>query len=525
MSEGGGSIELKTTAQTPPDAPNIEPFDAAIVPFEDYTASAAAGNENGGTYFELEWQVEQAQNRQQNLLISYGGEPSIESLSDGDSGVASDPNFSEPIFYDVNFDEANFRRANSSAPTARGATTDEQNSFYAAADSSRISSNDSINFAAENEDFSDFHDRSKAFWRQAREMSAPPIVETETNFEPNEFFEPQNKNEKHFIPRYEPLLNETKTGKPLTDEFAETLAPNEREVFRARFQTDETFGGNVLESDGATFGETAQIAFSQTAADANQFADLLANVGFETDENAKSAFEPDAGESATINACENPIAAKILPNGETLIETPAEIAFAASETVQAAPQTFEAFVAERQTLKDGEFDNASKVFFGSAAAATNSPLTEGGNSRFGNAFVSDNSSYVGAVARRESGGGAAMGGALISGAYSSADNYKNLENQTVGDSFIINNASGERQNILAAGATGTMLSAALGSIIPASEASVGGVLGFVSGVVVGAETDQGLRWLSKNDVPLIASADINFLEENSFAPNLALQTV
>ncbi len=93
---------------------------------------------------------------------------------------------------------------------------------------------------------------------------------------------------------------------------------------------------------------------------------------------------------------------------------------------------------------------------------------------------------------------AAVGGALINGAAKTAEDFPQLENVQIGDSSSSSSFYDSAEGIFAASATGTMMSAAIGSIVPSAHGAVSGVLGFVSGVVVGIEADQGLRWLSSN---------------------------
>lgn len=178
-------------------------------------------------------------------------------------------------------------------------------------------------------------------------------------------------------------------------------------------------------------------------------------------------------------------------------------------------------ISDRKALKDVEYEKASKGLPGNAP---NILLTENGASRSANNSSADTAASVNAATRRTD-GGTAVGGALISGALTTNDNYKNLESRDISRSHFVGNAAISESGGKAAGATGVMMSAAIGSIVPNSEAAAGGVLGSVSGVVVGVEADQGLRWLGENPAIFGATADrSNLLTENSYSLNLNAQT-
>ena len=274
------------------------------------------------------------------------------------------------------------------------------------------------------------------------------------------------------------------------DEFAETLPPKDREMFKARYQLDVTFGTKILTGDEVNTVQTGQFRVRETVAENNvQVAALPKEI---------HVFSHEG---------------KIAPLENAPALTSREIAVGAENVVPSSANTFidsEPKIIESNDLKFQ--DKSSQVAVGGNA---NPILTDGGATRAVNHYaVSENSSNVSAVGRRD--GGAAMGGALISGAFTSIENYKNAESRGIGGSHSIGNTDIYGRSVFSAGATGVMMSAAIGSVIPNADATVGGVLGFISSVVVGVEAEQGLRWLG-GDRPTTV-VPLNQLD-NAFPPN------
>lgn len=470
------SVELKPTIP-PPSAPLIPaPLTEAIFSATDYVPSAS-GNENGGTYFELNWQAGQGQNRRQNLLTTYYG---------GNSGEPSNETLTEPVFsgYEGNSSARNSfgDGGNQIEPNYYGVNSNERTSFYSSDDSNHLSWDDFVNLAADNKDFSGFRNESSDFWRGVRQISEAKTFETGDGIKTEG------------VSKYDELLTEMKSEKLSLDDLAETLPPKDREIFKARYQIDKTFGANIFKSDGVTLNETGQSRVREIAFESGQIVALPPDVRQELREEKNS------------------------PVGDTVpVLTRREIIADAKKPVMFGEEVAKIPLSEKTESGELKFqDKSSQIAVGN----NNNPLlAENGATRVVNNPVSDTSSNVNSVVRRD--GGAAMGGALINGSFASIDNFKNAENKEISGSHLVGNTNFDGSQSFAAGATGAMMSAAIGSLIPGSDAVIGGVVGFISGIVVGVEADQGLRWLSGDRPTAIApSGNINLLEDNSFAPNL-----
>ena len=520
------NVELKTTVQPPtapqnPDSNDVE----ATVPTTDYS-TLAGGNENGGVYFELNWQTGQGQNRQQNLLTTYSGRTSVETPSFDSNGNILDPtildfsgNSSSPTApdfngnayspnaygyggnhsgYNDNQNESNLYGygENLLQPDYYGVNSNEPFSLYSTDNSSVLSWNDLVDLIGGNRDFSDFQNETPEFWHEVRQFS-------ETNV-----FQSEDGTETTGVSKYENRLTEMQSKELSPEEFAETLPPKEREVFKARNQIDETFGANLFESDGVTLSETGQSRVREVALENGQTIVLPANARFESHEGKPVAFVEKA-----VPENENEKIVPVLTRREIINNAKNAVVF--GENIPNRPLS--------KRIESGEIklqDKSTQVAVGNSTTST---VIDNGAARVVNNMVADNSSSVNSIVRRD--GGAAMGGALINGSLASFDNFKNTENKGVGNSNSVGNANFNGGKSFAAGATGTMMSAAIGSLIPGSDAVVSGVVGFISGVVIGAEADQGLRWLS-GERPTIAPSNnnLNLPEENSFAPTLQLAT-
>lgn len=495
MSDG---IKLKTGIQAQTVVQNSDlPFAPSVQPPQN--SSTAASNENGGVYFELSWQNGRGKERKQDLLTAINGE-----------------NPSEPISY-------------------------RRNSVNKQLDWKELPLDEFVDLVENNRDFAEFRDQPREFWRDVRRFSETKNITADKDFldafddtaqtferkeEKLKFFDEQKAHAKVFeskkdaikifdennentakifdkklekdvspnISRYEKLVAEMNAKQLLPDEFAETLPPKEREIFKARYQLDATFGAKTLTGDDVNTVQNGQFHSREIAVQNNvETAALPKEIHFFSHEG------------------------KIAPLENTPTLTSREIAVGAKNVAPFSANTFIDSESKIIESNDSKFqDKFSQVAVGGSA---NSITTESGAARVicYNA-ISENSSNIAAVARRD--GGAAMGGALISGAFASIENYKNAESREIGGSSSVGNADIFGRSVFSAGATGVMMSAAIGSVIPNADASVGGVLGFISGIVVGVETEQGLRWLD-GDRPTIVLLPNK--AENSLAVNLSLQ--
>jgi hypothetical protein len=555
MSDG---IELKAEikAQTVAQNPDLLIESSELPsPHNHFTAN---GSENGGVYFELNVRNGRGRERQQDLFTTFSVESPTEPTSfSGENSTEPisflHENSNSPTFYRGNSSHQNGYEENSTEPVFYGANYSNGNS-YGINDSGgnssdnlpdwrELSLDDFVYLVENNEDFAAFRSQSREFWRDVRRFPESNNIELDGENLPNVFddsvdiferkedklkfvdkedsvkffdelkdkpklFEAQpdtinlfdennenaaktldkkvEKDESPDISRYEKLVAEMNAKQLSPDEFAETLPPKDREIFKARYQLDQTFGTETLPADDINIVQTEQLRIRETAALPKEI----------------QTFSHEGNNLPLENA--PPLTSR-------------EIAVGAENVVPLSGNTFAD--SEPKTIEPSDLkfqDKSSQVAVG---GNTNPILTDSGTARVVNHnAVSENSSNIAAVVRRD--GGAAMGGALISGAFTSIENYKNAESREIGGSNSVGNTDVYGRSVFSAGATGLMMSAAIGSVIPNSDATVGGVLGFISSVVVGVEADQGLRWLG-GDRPTTIAPSIN--TENSLAANLNLR--
>lgn len=574
MSDG---IELKAGIKAQNIAQNPDlPIEPAELP---HNYSTANGSENGAVYLELNLRNNRGRERQQDLLTTFSVESPIEPTSFSDENSTEPISFlhensNRPSFYRSNSAHLKGYEENSTEPLVFGANHSNENGYGIDSGGGNSSNNvpdrrelplkDFVDLVTKNRDFAEFRDQPREFRRNVRRFSESNNIEigdedfsnafddsveifaredSRLNFfdrkdkvkfldhpkDFDEFFNRIKDKSKDFdeqfeqvkdrpkvfelrqdapktvdenglvtpktldksferdespeVSKYEKLVSEMHEKKLSPDKFAETLPPKEREIFKARYRLDVTFGAETTAKNNLTPDQAGQFCVGENV----------------VDNNLQTAAPPE--EIHTFS----------LENTATL--TNREIAAGTEIVVPFSGNTFadsESKIIELNNLKFQ--DKSSQVAVGNN---TNPVLTDSGTARTVNHYAtSENSSNVNAVTRRD--GGAAMGGALISGAFTSIENYKNAESGQIGGSHSIGNADVYGRSVFSAGATGVMMSAAIGSVIPNSDASVGGVLGFISSVVVGVEAEQGLRWLG-GDRPATVVL-LNQLD-NAVAPN------
>lgn len=242
--------------------------------------------------------------------------------------------------------------------------------------------------------------------------------------------------------RFDKFLAEMQAKKMSLREFVQTLPPNERAVFRAAHQLKEFFGTNIFNAAGATPTEAKQTRFGEALPDIQRAADVR------------------EGKLALPGSLPVAPRAVLLGGGVSGYQNFRGADNNALQNTANVPQT------------------APEIFTarGSANAAA------------------ENKAQAGASLQRD--GGTIIGGALIGGAFAAADDYKNLEKIKSDNSRAAEEFSGAA-GALASGATGAIFGAAVGKIVPGAETVVSGILGFVSSVAIGADVNQGLRWLGE----------------------------
>ncbi len=546
MSDG---IELKAgiKAQTVAQNPDL-PIEPAELPHNHPTAD---GIENGGVYFELNLRNNRGRARQQDLLTTFSGENSTESSSylheNSNNSTFYRGNSSHHNGYEEYSTEPVFYGANHSNGNGYGVNSGSRNSTNNSPDWRELSLEDFVDLVENNEDFAAFRNQPREFRHDVRRFSEPNNIRIGSEDLPNVFdesadmfekkedelkffdkgdraslfdepkgklklFETQEDTVKIFdendenvvkltdktvekdaptnISDYEKLVAEMNARKLSPDEFAETLPPKDREIFKTRYQLDQTFGMKNLIGDDVNSVQTEQLRVSETAVEKK----------FQAAAPPKEThvFSLEGENSPTLTS------RKIAAGTETLVP------FSGNTFADSKPKIIES--------NDLKFqDKSSQV----AVGGNTNPITadSGAGRGINHNVVSESSSNVSAVGRRD--GGAAMGGALINGAFASIENYKNAESGQINGSYSIGNTDVYGRSVFSPGATGVMMSAAIGSVIPNSDATVGGVLGFISSVVVGVETEQGLRWLGGDRPTAIAPSNNT---ESSSAANLNLQS-
>lgn len=256
-------------------------------------------------------------------------------------------------------------------------------------------------------------------------------------------------NQTRAVSRFDELLARMQESKMSLREFAETLPPNERDAFRLRFQLEQTFGTRVPLND-APVDETGQ----------NYSQEYQLKGSFESPEN-----QPPSTENArTMTRGENVFNGAPHPN--TLAGNNLNLS-------NAAPT--------------GSLPTAFGVLVSPHSAAHG----------FGNAALE---SKANGNPHNQLENGLPIGGALIGGSIAARENQNESENLKINDRQT-SRGNFDGQGSLAAGAGGALLSAAIGKIAANGETTIG-ILGFVSGALVGAEADRGWRWLSAGAINL-----------------------
>ncbi len=298
--------------------------------------------------------------------------------------------------------------------------------------------------------------------QQISQLSEPLIIRDE------------NGNQRQMTTRFDkPAAKMNEQNFPLK-KFAETLPPNKKDALAARFQPQQTFGANVsnVTADGEVLPDkAAQTSFRD---DSTNAVDSVAE--FHNGELPLPGETTIASDEKTLFGAEIEaiIGAKNLPINEPAASAPqkSKIFTAGSAALpNAAPEALPKFTpadsAPEKTIKPESFVR--------------------GNLNF---TAAENKADHGAIVRHDD--AKEIGGALINGAFAAVENYKNAEKPKTRDSEAGRNIYGAGGG-LAAGVNGAMFGAAVGKVIPGAGKYVGGVLGFVSGVIVGVESDRGWR--------------------------------
>ena len=340
--------------------------------------------------------------------------------------------------------------------------------------------------AKEHGDFKQFRDQPKEFWSQVRQMSEIRVIESfvKGNFEPRA------------VSRYGELLEIMNRNGGGLDKFLATLPPGEREVFAARYQMDRTFGADKLfVGNGIVLNERGEFALREFLANNGKSADLplhtiLSLLG--GDVSALSSADMDL----ILNLFQNGLSGKELQLLKTALLNGGQILLNADSAALlsmsfALHQNADAMMSLENIVMELLMPQMSNEKFAAQFAAQH---------------ASENAHFAEQAAKRTT--EQLFPAALINGALETIEKYQQPVYQTVG--LGVNNNS-ESIFGFSAGATGAIMGATVGCVVPLSEKSAGETLGFAASVVVGL-ADSGLRSLGANTLlSIVADGVQNFL--------------
>lgn len=343
---------------------------------------------------------------------------------------------------------------------------------------------DLVNNASQHQDFENFRHESPKFWDSVVKMSELRTVETYIN----------GQVEPRVTSRYGELLQilNRQGGAAHLENFLNNLPSGEREVFLARYQINQTFGANELFAGRGIMPDVSgrfplQVFLSENGKNlqvpVNTLIGLFGGDAVAIATGKTAALFEQNGFAASYQFLLNPKSAALLSLSLALYQninallsidelTPeAFLQKAASEFVAPALTQNQARASSKNTFEKAETENVII------------------SKRFSDETL--------------------VGGALINGALKTIEKYRQAK-YTVA-SFPAGSDDSPYGFGFAAGATGAMMGATIGSVVPLAEKSVGEILGFASSVVVGL-TDAGIRTLGANAlVSLITSGVQSFL--------------
>lgn len=340
-----------------------------------------------------------------------------------------------------------------------------------------------INLAKDHPSLEKFRGEPKSFWDDVKKMSALRTVETYVN----------GKLEPRVASRYgdlAALLNRVlgNDGRQNLEGLLNSLPRNEKNIFLARYQINQTFGANELFAGrGIALDKNgrfpAQVFLSVNGKNPQiSTGTVLGLSGGDASQKAVALLEENGFFSNYQFLC-NPKSAAMLGLSLALCQN----LNALLSLEELAPEAFLPKAANQSNAPQQQSQLIAKNTFGDGEIAAN-------------------------AASRRAADNALASGALINGALLTIEKYRKAKFESVGLSADLRAEDGFR---FAAGATGAMMGATIGCIAPLAEKSIGEILGFASSVVVGL-TDAGLRTLGANAlVAVITSGVQTFLDASS----------
>lgn len=357
-----------------------------------------------------------------------------------------------------------------------------------------------VNAAKEHKDLSAFRDQPKRFWNDVRQMSELRVVETFVH----------GRAEPRVVSRYGELLKQFERQGGTLQDFLTTLSPTERKVFQARRQIERTFGANELfVGKGIALDKRGDFPVRVFLSHNGKNVELPPHAILSL-LNGGSADGLPGDFSAANGAL--PDSRALFTNGEFLLNTKnaallgLSLALYQNIGVSLALTDISAeILRQNQLLGD---------FFPQTA---NAPVEQSTESTLNKTAFENSKNGENALRRAGEGN---VAGALINGTFATIDRYRKENFQPDG----VSDKSGPGASIFgfSAGATGAMMGATVGCIVPLAEKSVGEILGFAASVVVGL-SDSGLRSLGASTlVSVITTGAQIFLSASNASPPTAL---
>lgn len=354
-----------------------------------------------------------------------------------------------------------------------------------------------VNAAKEHKDLSAFRDKPKQFWNEVRQMSDLRVVETFVH----------GKAEPRVVSRYGELLKQLERQGGRLQDFLATLSPSERKVFQARQQIDRTFGTNELfVGKGIALDKRGDFPVRVFLSHNGKNVELPPHAILSLLNGGNAEGLPTEFSGADFTRLEHHA---LFTNGEVMLNAKSAallgLSLALYQNIGVSLSL--ADVAAETLLQNQAFANL----------LPNAPVDQSA-ARTTNQTAFENLKNNEAAARRAGEGNVA--GALINGTFATIDKYRKGQYQPDG----VSDKSDLKNPLFAfsAGATGAMMGATVGCIVPLAERSVGEILGFAASVVVGL-SDNGLRSLGVNTlVSVITTGAQIFLSASSASPSNAL---
>lgn len=317
---------------------------------------------------------------------------------------------------------------------------------------------------------------------------------------------------RHLIPNRDGnnVINSDRTVDKHLQTFLNALPKNERTVFLARHQLNLTFGANELFAGRGVALEKngrfpLQIFLSANGKNQEFSANsLLSLIGGDLSEKAVAAL---------IETSESFLNSQILINPKSAALLGLSLALCQNTD---ATLLLDELVQEALVPKQPQETIVPKTARDSIVPQTPNEIAASPLNRE-NAF--DGGDAVNAETKRAS--DALASGALINGALATVEQFEKIKRQALDLRTELDGGDGLR---FSAGATGAMMGATVGCVVPLAEKGIGEILGFASSVVVGL-TDSGLRSLGANAlVSVITSGVQTFLNASGTSRSIKGET-